>query len=472
MITDRLYGLTRLHFLLKLAGGYALYWALVWILHLFVYYEDLLPEKYLLVSALIPIAAIVEFLAREKSRRSLCGLSRKEVSAISQREILFMLTAVFGVLVMGQNADLSRLFLALYVLTYSSWITWMNQIGHRVLQRRLFRTGRRSSASTVIVAPPSKIREDTAMHMSGSLPGAEVLGYVSYGGGAAALDAPGFPFPLLGDFSNVGQICRDCGARLLLALGLEERPEIIRPLQEICDSLGMRLIWMDDKADRFRGNLDSHQSGSSFFVTNWREPLEDPGNRVMKRAFDLVFSGMVIALAMPLLMAFVWVLHRIYSPGPLFYQQPRTGRNGEIFPMLKFRSMHCNDTPGAQAKDGDPRIFPGGNLIRRTSIDEIPQFFNVLKGQMSVVGPRPHFTDHDEQFSEIVGDYSVRQFAKPGITGLAQVKGCRGETDTERKVRQRVRLDHFYLRHWSLLFDVCIVCDTAVQMVFPPDSAR
>ncbi|MCB1090673.1 MAG: sugar transferase, partial [Verrucomicrobiae bacterium] len=163
---------------------------------------------------------------------------------------------------------------------------------------------------------------------------------------------------------------------------------------------------------------------------------------------------------------------RIVSPGPLFYRQKRTGRNGEIFEVYKFRTMHVNDTPGAQAKVGDPRIFPGGRFLRKSSLDEIPQFINVLLGEMSVVGPRPHFVDHDSQFAEIVHDYSVRHFAKPGVTGLAQVKGCRGETDTHLKVRQRVRLDHFYLRNWSLLMDVCIVCDTAIQVIFPPKSAR
>lgn len=472
MISDRVHGLVRLHFVLKVAVGLALFWSIVWVLHLFVHGNDLEPVKYLGISLLIPSAAIIELLAREKKRRSLCGLSRRAIWSITQREILFVLVAIFGILVMRQNSDISRLFLASYVLIYSVWIAWMNQVGHRALQRRLFQNGKRGSAGTVIVAPPNKIESDTAMHMSGSLPGAELLGYVSYGGGGAAIDAPHFPFPNLGDFSDLVDICRSCGARLLLALGLDEKPELVRSLQESCDSLGMRLIWIDDKADRFGGNLDAFQSGSKLYVTNWREPLEDPGNRFLKRSFDLAVSGAVSLTILPPLMVFVWMLHRIFSPGPLFYLQPRTGRNGDVFQMIKFRTMHLNDTPGVQAKKGDPRIFPGGDLLRKTSLDEMPQFFNVFVGNMSVVGPRPHFTDHDEQFSEIIGDYPVRQFAKPGITGLAQVKGCRGETETERKIRQRVRLDHFYLRRWSLLLDICIICDTAVQIVFPPKSAR
>lgn len=469
MISNRYHGSIRLHFIMKITGGILLFWGLVWILHLFFYGPELLPENYLLISCLIPIAAIFEFSVREKKARSLCGLSRERVRNITQREILFALVAIFGVIVMSKDPSLSRVFLAGYIFLYSLWIAWMNQVGHRILQRRLFNISENGRANTVVIAPSAKIDHGTALHMTGNLPGSKLLGYVPYGG-AATLDLPSFP--MLGDFDDIGKICRSYRAKMLLALGLDENPNLIKPLQDLCDSLGMRLIWVENKTSQFGGKLDAHQDGSQLILTNWSEPLEDPINRVQKRTFDLVVSGIVTVTILPFLCAGVWIIQRLFSPGPLFYTQQRTGRNGEIFEMLKFRSMHVNNTPGLQAKKGDARIYRMGDFLRSSSIDEMPQFFNVLKGEMSVVGPRPHFIDHDKKFAEIVESYPIRQFAKPGITGLAQVKGCRGETDTDQKVRQRVRLDHFYLRHWSPMLDFCIVCDTAVQTVFPPESAR
>ncbi len=468
MITSRYHGVIRLHFVLKLVGGLAIFWGIVWALHFLVYGDELLPGNYHYISFLIPLAALFEISVREKSSRSLCGVSRARIWSITQREILFTLVAIFGVIVMSKDPALSRVFLAAFMIVYSVWIAWMNQVGHRLLQKRLF-SSRTRQANTIVVAPPAKIERDKVLHMTGNLPGAELLGYVPYGG-AAAIDIPSFP--LLGDFDNIRHICRSYHAKLVLALGLDNNPSIVKMLQELCDSQGMRLIWVEDQKERFGGNMDSHQSGSHLFLTNWQEALEDPVNRGLKRAFDIFASGIVTVTVLPLLCAGVWILHRLFSPGPLFYTQQRTGRDGEIFEMLKFRSMNLNDMPGVQATVNDPRIFRGGDFLRRSSIDEMPQFFNVLKGEMSIVGPRPHFVDHDEKFAEIVDSYPVRQFAKPGITGLAQVKGCRGETDTERKVRQRVRFDHFYLRHWSPLLDLCIIFDTVVQTIFPPQSAR
>lgn len=468
MISDRYHGFIRLHFFLKLAGGMILFWLLVWALHLVYYRAELLPANYLWVSILLPAAAIFELSIRDRRHRSMSGLTRAQVWSVTQREILFTLVVIFGVIVMCKDDRLSRAFLAAFFLIYSSWIAWMNLVGHRLMHRRLYRRSSQTP-NTLVLATPREIERDGAADMGSTVPGAEVLGYVSYGG----VKVGGMPsYPVLGDFNDIREICRSCRAKLILALGLEPRPDLIRSLQQLCDSLGMRLIWVDEREHLFPGNLDAHQSGSRVFLTNWREPLEDPVSRVIKRTFDFLFSLAVCVFVLPPLVCSVWILHRIFSPGPLFYRQQRTGRQGEIFEVYKFRTMHVNATPGLQARKGDPRIFPGGSFLRKSSLDEMPQFLNVLRGEMSVVGPRPHFVDHDEQFAEIVDDYSVRHFAKPGITGLAQVKGCRGETDTPAKVRQRVRLDHFYLRRWSILLDVCIVFDTVFQIIFPPKSAR
>ena len=476
MISNRYYGLIRLHFLFKMMGGLLLFWLIVWALHLTVYQAELLPKNYAWVSFLVPAAAFAEYLVREERLRSLGGVSKSQVWSITQREILFALVAIFGAIVMSRDGTLSRTFLAIFFASYSAWTAWMNLVGYRLLHRSLYArprqvegSPRRHHANTVVLAPPREIERDAALHMTNAVPGAEFLGYVSYGPGIVATMPE---LPVLGDFSEIHRICRDAQARLLMALGLDAKPDLVRSLQALCDSLGMRLIWVDEKCHHFSGNLDSHRDGSRLFLTNWQEPLEDPMNRVVKRAVDLGISSIVAITILPALCVFVKALQLAFSPGPLFYKQRRTGRDGEVFEVYKFRTMNVNDCPGKQATVGDSRIYRGGAFLRKSSLDEMPQFWNVLIGEMSVVGPRPHFVDHDAEFADLVDDYPVRHFAKPGITGLAQVKGCRGETDTPRKVRQRVRFDHFYLRHWSPMMDVCILFDTALQVFFPPRSAR
>ena len=470
MISSRYYGSIKLHFLFKLLGGFALFWFLVWALHLAVYGDRLEPSKYVLVSLLVPVAAMLEFSIRDKQGRSLSGLPRNRIWTQSQREILFVLVAIFGIIVMSKDSDISRVFLSSFAILYAFWISWMNHFGHPMLQRMLFRTSQKGRANAVVLANAGQIQNDGAMAMTGTFPGADFLGCVPFGEPSPALSAS-TTLPILGDFKNLREICENYKVRLLVTLGLEEKSELVRSLQELCDSMGMRLVWSDDKRGLFRGKIDSHLSGSHLFLTNWSEPLEDPINRFIKRSFDLFFAGAVSLIIIPPLCAFVWILHRLFSRGPLFYSQPRTGRNGEIFQILKFRTMHLNDCPGLQASKGDPRIFPGAGLLRKTSLDEMPQFLNVLRGEMSVVGPRPHYVDHDRQFAEYIDDYPVRHFAKPGITGLAQAKGRRGEIGDPMKIKQRIVFDHFYLRNWSVLLDICIICETARQVIFPPKTA-
>lgn len=471
MISSRYYGSIKLHLILKLVGGFLIFWLVVLLLHLTVYGAELEPSKYVLVSLLIPVAALLEFFVRDKRCRSLSALTHGEIWTTTQREVLFVLVAVFGVIVMSKDADLSRVALATFVVLYSAWISWMNSVGHRILQRALYENSQKGRANAVVLASPSQIEKNGAMAMTSTFPGADFLGYVPFGSNTGSIAATASA-PILGDFSSLREICRDYKVRMLVTLGLEEKTDLIKSLQELCDSMGMRLIWSDDKRANFRGKMDSHLSGSHLYLTNWSEPLEDPLNRFTKRIFDLVFAGAVSLIVVPPLCAAVWTLHRLFSPGPLFYTQKRTGRNGELFDVLKFRSMHINDCPGKQAEVGDSRFFPGSSILRKCSIDEMPQFLNVLRGEMSVVGPRPHFIDHDVQFATLVGDYPVRHFAKPGITGLAQVKGLRGEIENPLKIKHRIRLDHFYLRHWSPLLDICIICETARQVIFPPKSAR
>ncbi|TSD66566.1 undecaprenyl-phosphate glucose phosphotransferase [Inquilinus sp. KBS0705] len=188
------------------------------------------------------------------------------------------------------------------------------------------------------------------------------------------------------------------------------------------------------------------------------EPLENMLNRLIKRLFDIVFSLLIICFVFIWLFPILAIIIKLQSRGPVFFVQLRSGRDNEEFFCYKFRSMRLNnDSDHKQATRNDDRITPIGKFMRKTSIDELPQFFNVLMGNMSVVGPRPHMLNHTKQYSALIDQYLVRHFLKPGITGWAQIQGFRGETKTTKEMLSRVEADVWYLENWSFLFDMKII---------------
>lgn len=187
-------------------------------------------------------------------------------------------------------------------------------------------------------------------------------------------------------------------------------------------------------------------------------PLDDPANRLLKRLFDFSFSLLVILLLLSWLLPVLAIIIRINSRGPIFFRQKRSGKGNEEFWCYKLRSMYVHQEDGVtQARKGDSRITPVGRWLRKTSLDELPQFFNVLIGNMSVVGPRPHAVAHTEAYAPAIDKYMLRHIIKPGITGLSQVMGYRGETDEEYLMRNRVRIDIFYLENWTFWLDLKII---------------
>ncbi|MBL7471762.1 undecaprenyl-phosphate glucose phosphotransferase [Robertkochia sediminum] len=201
-------------------------------------------------------------------------------------------------------------------------------------------------------------------------------------------------------------------------------------------------------------------------------PLDESINYGLKRVFDVVFSLLVIVFILSWLVPLMGLLIKMESKGPIFFKQKRHGINGGEFQCYKFRSMGVNkDADKAQATKNDMRVTKIGNFMRRTSIDELPQFFNVLFGQMSVVGPRPHMVYHTELYGDLVDKYMVRHFVKPGITGLAQVRGYRGEISKDSDIINRVRLDIFYVENWSMALDFKIIIDTVLNVFRGEENA-
>lgn len=201
-------------------------------------------------------------------------------------------------------------------------------------------------------------------------------------------------------------------------------------------------------------------------------PLDDLKNRVIKRGFDILFSSIFIVTILSWLYPLIALLIKMDSKGPVIFKQPRTGKGNRDFFCYKFRTMKVNNvSEKVQATKYDNRITRLGSFLRRTSIDEFPQFFNVFKGEMSVVGPRPHMISHTEEYSKRINKFMARHFVKPGITGLAQAKGYRGETKELLQMKNRVKLDRFYVENWSLLFDIRILMLTAVSLYKERDKA-
>ena len=202
------------------------------------------------------------------------------------------------------------------------------------------------------------------------------------------------------------------------------------------------------------------------------EPLHKFGNRVAKRLFDVVFSGVFLVTIFPILYIVLGTIIKLTSPGPIFFKQKRTGENGRDFYCIKFRSMHVNkEEDTVQATKNDSRVSKIGAFMRKTNLDEMPQFINVFVGDMSIVGPRPHMLKHTEMYSELIDKYMLRHWAKPGITGWAQVTGFRGETQTLEQMEGRVKRDVWYIENWSFALDLHIIFLTVWNMIKGEENA-
>lgn len=212
----------------------------------------------------------------------------------------------------------------------------------------------------------------------------------------------------------------------------------------------------------FKARVKNTEAVGSFLMFNPQEiPLDRLTYRAGKRLFDIGFSLLVVILLFSWLFPLIALIIKLESKGPVFFIQRRTGINNKTFYCLKFRTMRTNlDADTRQATKDDDRITKVGKLLRKTNIDELPQFLNVLKGDMSVVGPRPHMLKHTKQYSALIEHYKVRHFVKPGITGWAQVNGYRGLTDELWKMEKRVQFDMEYLEGWTFIWDLRIIMST------------
>lgn len=239
----------------------------------------------------------------------------------------------------------------------------------------------------------------------------------------------------------------------------------LNAITKYCDNHLIRFYYIPP-VDIFGGKISLTFVENMPVIARRNEPLAQPGNKFLKRSFDVICSGLFLVLVFPWIYLIVGIIIKFSSHGPIIFKQTRTGLDGKEFICYKFRTMKVNDAADkVQATKNDPRKYPFGNFLRKTNIDELPQFINVFKGDMSMVGPRPHMLKHTEEYSQLINRFMVRHLAKPGITGLAQVTGFRGETRHLSQMEGRVKKDIEYIENWTFLLDLKIMVKTITNML-------
>jgi exopolysaccharide biosynthesis polyprenyl glycosylphosphotransferase len=385
---------------------------------------------------------------------------------IARQQLVRLMAVVFSITFVLKDTGVSRLFLTSYVGIMAVALVIANRFLPRLIIRLFFH---RSVMRTVLVAPAADLEDLAEWIRTREHFGIQLVGWVG-NGQAADLD-----LPMLGSLDELRRIVieHDISQVVVSQAAYESRQahEIARCVQDA----GCRVRFYSNSRNYF-GTLpiSIEHEGDYTFVMLTAEPLENPANRALKRLLDIAVSLPVVLFVLPPLVAVVAFMQRKQSPGPIFHRQFRSGLNRKKFLIYKLRTMHVEGSEHSvtkQAQRHDSRVYAFGRFLRRSSLDEIPQFLNVLLGDMSVSGPRPHLIEHDEQFAKVVNSYYTRHFVKPGITGLAQSKGFRGEISEVALLHKRISYDMLYIRRWSLSLDIQILINTVRQVISPPRSA-
>jgi exopolysaccharide biosynthesis polyprenyl glycosylphosphotransferase len=373
---------------------------------------------------------------------------------------------LFLVLVLSKDRYLSRLFLFSFIpALYLQLLVSGNRLP-TLLGRQLFRGTRQERM--ILIGSPKRANAIRDWLRSKREYGFQAVGILT--------EDTSFPSSFLTILGTPRELDTKISELAITQVILLQLPDATAAFDQVSETVrrhGTRLLILSNLDEQLRHPVLPFEDGGLKFFAFHREPLENPFNRVLKRAVDLCVAIPGALLLMPAAGILVWLAHRMQSPGPLLHRQIRAGIQNRNFEILKFRTMQQDaGDPAKQATAHDPRIFPIGRWLRRFSIDELPQFLNVIAGDMSVVGPRPHLIQHNAQFAEVLSEYHVRSFVKPGMTGLAQVRGFRGEAKSRADIVARLQSDLEYLQNWSPILDCSIISRTAWQVIFPPKAAR
>ncbi|WP_235588940.1 undecaprenyl-phosphate glucose phosphotransferase [Halomonas chromatireducens] len=342
-------------------------------------------------------------------------------------------------------------------------ISFLVSGGSRVLAQVLLRSARRrgwSQRPVFLVGPGEQI-----LRVAAGMRNSPAEGYAL--AGIERMSAP----PEAGCLKRLARRVEESGAREVWICVPLEMGGVVRTIFYALRYHTAEVRFVPDFKDMHLLNHRMSQVAGQLSIDLSVTPIDGVA-RIVKRLEDLVLGSFFSLLALPICLI-IAVAIKATSPGPVLFKQYRTGANGKLFKVYKFRSMAVHQEVGGcvtQARKGDPRVTRLGALLRRTSLDELPQFYNVLQGRMAIVGPRPHALAHNEHYKDLVESYMKRHKVKPGITGWAQVNGLRGETDTVDKMERRVQCDLWYIDNWSLWLDLRIIGLTIVKGFINPNA--
>jgi len=462
MVTQRTEGLYRLFLLCQIIIVAALFWLGVWIMVTF--YSpvgSLTWGRYSIYCGMLVLGLTLETLNRSKNFFLQNELLRPHRLSLRQTAASVGLLVLY--LVAAKDAFISRVFLFNFV----PWLYIALLFSHYYLPSILARGIFRREDRTLLVGSSQR-----AAQLRDWLQRKSEIGFRTIGLVTEDPKIDNFDVPFLGRPNDLEQIVREHGVTQIILLEFPLFSDANQSVIQICDQLGIRLLILSDLEERLRHSVTHFEDGGFRFIGLREEPLENPLNRFLKRAIDFAIALPVMLIVFPILTLVVFIAQRLQSPGPLFHVQKRAGMQNREFKIIKFRTMHSNNGEVArQASLTDERVYPIGKWFRKLSMDEVPQFWNVLRGDMSIVGPRPHLIEHNREFSKFMGNYHVRTFVKPGITGLAQVRGFRGEARNSADIENRVACDIEYLENWNLSLECGIILRTFAHLLRPPRSA-
>ena len=379
--------------------------------------------------------------------------------------ILFTTAITCIFLVLTRDISISRLFLFTYLPILYFLLVIFGSRFHIGFPKSFLWNG---NQKLLLIGEPEQLIQTLSLLKKSNVLGFKVAGILTDASDEEIL--PGFE--KLGGTSDLEQVLENGDIGNVLILGSPRERRVLRGWMIIAEKHGCRLSMVNDLNIFLQRRLSYFRFDELDMIELREEPLQNVINRLKKRTLDIVISLPVVCLTLPILIPIVWLFQRKEAPGPLFFRQERSFDYRHRFTILKFRTMYVgNSNSSEQAKVDDDRIFPAGRWMRRFSIDEFPQFVNVLLGQMSLVGPRPHMPQHDKLFAEMMSNYHIRSFIKPGITGLAQIRGFRGQVIRSDDIVHRVESDIEYIETWSFSLDIRILWRTLVQCIRPPKSA-
>jgi len=381
----------------------------------------------------------------------------EQYSKVSMQAYVYLLLVVMVTLFFFRMVLLSRLFI-IVVLTSLSVALVINRLLYLAIYH--YFKGRDWLVSKVVIIGYNPLSKRLVDYLSADGINKEIVGFCEEYENVHELSS----HPILSNVADALEVCKLHGISEIYSTIAPEHNQELYHLIKSADENCIRFKIVPDLGLFFNRQMHIDYLKEIPVISLRREPLEDLGNRIKKRVMDIVVSAFVVIFILSWLVPLMALLIMLESRGPVFFAQPRTGRNNKPFLCLKFRSMRVNKLADhQQATRNDGRITRLGRFMRRTSLDEFPQFINVLRGDMSIAGPRPHMLKHTDEYSRLIGQYMVRQFLKPGITGWAQIHGFRGETQTVMHMQKRVEHDLWYMENWSLFLDLKIMAMTVVN---------